>query len=188
MKRATVLAVGVAAELSSVGPAHGATVLFDLLGKAGPGLLPGNETSAVTGGTGGEIAGGISYETTTNVLTINVGWGSANGFANLSSAANNSHIHGPTPSSGTASFFEAVGVLFNLPRADSTANAGFISTTVTLTEPQESELLAGRYYINVHTVDNGGGEIRGNLVQAPEPSRSLTLIAGLALCLTRRQR
>ena len=34
---------------------------------------------------------------------------------------------------------------------------------------QESILLAGHYYFNVHTAANGGGEIRGNLVAVPEP-------------------
>lgn len=169
-------------------PLPAAIVLFDLQGKAGAGLLPGNENPAVTGGTGGEIGGGISYNDVTNLLTINVGWGSVNGFTNLAGAVNNSHIHGATASSGTASFLENAGVLFNLPRVDSTANAGSISTSVTLTEPQEAELLAGRYYINVHTTANGGGEIRGNLVAVPEPGRALLAgIGGFMLALRRRR-
>jgi hypothetical protein len=174
--------------LASVAPA--ATILFDLQGQAGFGLLPGNETTAVSGtpGTGGEIGAGISFDNFTNVLTINVGWGTGNGFTNLTGAATASHIHGPTPSSGTAAFTQAVGVLFNLTRNDSTANAGFISTTVNLTGAQATELLAGRYYINIHTSTNSGGEIRGNLVAVPEPGRAMLSALALLALITRRRR
>ena len=48
----------------------------------------------------------------------------------------------------------------------SAANGGF-SGSVTLTAEQVGFLFAGRLYINVHTPTNGGGEIRGNLVQPP---------------------
>lgn len=165
-----------------------ATVLFDLIGKAGSGLLPGNENPSVTGGTGGEIGGGIFFDDVSLLLTINVGWGIGNGFTNLTSTANNSHIHGPTVSGGTASFTENAGALFNLTRNDSSANAGFISTAVTLNSTQASDLMAGRYYINVHTVNNGGGEIRGNLVAVPEPSRALLMLGGLTATALRRRR
>lgn len=58
----------------------------------------------------------------------------------------------------------------------------------TLTAPQEQALLDGLTYINVHIPTNGGGEIRGNLVQAiPEPSAlALGLLGGL--CFFRRKR
>jgi hypothetical protein len=185
MKRASLLSLGLAIGLSAAAPCPAATVLFDLMGRAGPGLIPGNEFPSVPAstGSGGEIGAGISFDTVTKVLTINVGWGSGHGFTDLTSAANNSHVHGP------AGFNAAAGVVFNLPRADSTANAGFISTsTVPLNATQEADLLAGNYYINIHTVNNGGGEIRGNLVVVPEPSRSLLALAGLSLGLLRRRR
>ena len=38
----------------------------------------------------------------------------------------------------------------------------------------------GKFYINVHTASNGGGEIRGFLVSAvPEPETYAMLLAGL---------
>lgn len=174
-------------------PLSAATILFDLQGKGGAGLLSTNENSTVTGspGTGGEIGAGISYDDFTNILSINVGWGSGNGFINLTGAATASHIHGPTPSAGAGSFLENAGVIPSigtLTRNNSTANAGFISTTVTLSESQETELLAGRYYINIHTTTNASGEIRGNLVAVPEPSRSLLVAAGGLMIALRRRR
>ena len=47
---------------------------------------------------------------------------------------------------------------------------------------QLANILAGRAYINFHTTQFGGGEIRGNLVVAvPEPETYALLIAGLAV-------
>jgi|TARA_B110000438_G_scaffold281456_1_gene307636 hypothetical protein len=47
------------------------------------------------------------------------------------------------------------------------------------TSANETDLLNGLYYINVHTAANGGGEIRANLVVVPEPSSAAALL-GLA--------
>src|SRR5207249_6089410 len=92
-----------AATLAGAAPAQ--VTQFDLSGKAGAGLLPGNENPTVTNSTatGGEVGSGISFNTTTNVLTINVAWGSANGFSNLTGNATAGHIHGPTTSVAPAS-------------------------------------------------------------------------------------
>ena len=47
---------------------------------------------------------------------------------------------------------------------------------------QLANILAGRAYINFHTTQFGGGEIRGNLVVAvPEPETYALLLAGLAV-------
>ena len=146
--------------------ASAGVVAFNLLGRGGAGLLATNEPGTVIGGTGGEIGAGITFDDVTRVLTLNVGWGSATGFTDLSSAVNNSHIHGPTTASGVAAFAQTAGVLINLPRLSNSASAGSIVTNVTLTAGQAVELLAGRYYVNVHTVNNGGGEVRGFLVPA----------------------
>jgi hypothetical protein len=44
---------------------------------------------------------------------------------------------------------------------------------------QISNIVAGRAYINFHTTQFGGGEIRGAILQVPEPSSVLLLLAGL---------
>ncbi len=166
---------------------HATVFNFDLLGKGGAGLIAGNENISVTGtpGTGGEIGSGITFDDVTNILSINIGWGTTNGFTNLTSDVNNAHVHGPTTSSGTASFTENAGVLFDLRTGgfsfSNSSSSGFITGTSTLSDVNETALFAGRLYVNIHTVTNGGGEIRGNIVNPsaiPEPS-SYAALAGL---------
>ncbi len=164
-----------------------ATIIqFDLLGSAGPGLLPGNETPGTpTGnpGTGGELGTGILFDDVTLQLAINIGWGSGNGFTDLTGNATAGHIHQPTPSLPPASFNESTGVLITLSSLagwnPSATNGGF-NGTVTLTSVQATALMEGRLYINVHTATNGGGEIRGNMIQVPEPSTTILLGVGIA--------
>jgi glucose/arabinose dehydrogenase len=145
-------------------------ISFDLLGKAGAGLQSGNENGTINGtpGSGGEIGEGIVFNDQTGVLTIRVGWGSGNGFTNLSGNAQAGHIHGPTASGGTASFTENAGIMIGLddkPGWNPSATSGGFNGSVTLNSTQAADLFAGRLYINVHTPMNGGGEIRGNLVR-----------------------
>jgi len=67
------------------------------------------------------------------------------------------HIHGPAAAGANA------GVL--VPFSGSIASP--IKGSATLTDGQISDLEAGRTYVNLHTADNKGGEIRGQLVRAP---------------------
>jgi hypothetical protein len=39
-----------------------------------------------------------------------------------------------------------------------------------LSAAQEADLLAGLWYLNLHTTSFGGGEIRGQVLAAPVPS------------------
>lgn len=53
---------------------------------------------------------------------------------------------------------------------------------------QISNLLNDRAYLNFHTQQFGGGEIRGNIDVVPEPSIAGVLVAGVLLGLRRRCR
>jgi hypothetical protein len=174
------------------------TIQFDLIGQGGSGLLSTNVVAGDTGGgSGGEFSTGIWLNQSTNILTIDVAWGSGNGFTDLTGVATNAHIHGPASQSGTA------GVVIGLtssPFSFSTgASNGSISGAIdlnTVSLPSGSvlqDLNDGNWYINIHTAANPGGEIRGNLVQVsavPEPSTYAFLagLGALGLVGTRRRR
>lgn len=178
----------------SVSPA--AIIQFDLIGTGGPGLLFTSEPGVLSGGSGGEVAGGINFDTVSKQLTINVAWGSASGFTNLTGNATNAHVHGTANdfgNGGAGNWLQTGGVIFGLTGApftyNSSASAGSIlGTSAALTAAQEAALMGSRYYINVHTAANGGGEIRGFLTPVPEPSAALAGLTALGALALRRRR
>jgi len=177
------IALGLFMLIAPVFSSNAAIVPFILDGKAGQGLLPGNENPAVPDpGSGGLGPGGISYDTDTNILSIDIKWGSGNGFTDLTGNVSSSHIHGMTASPPPLGFTQNAGVLYTLhtlPGFDTSAtNGGFVGT-VSISEGDEAGLLAGRTYINVHTIANGGGEIRGQLTAVPIPAAVYLFATGL---------
>ena len=171
---------------------------YDLRGVGGFGLLPSNEPGSILGGTGGEIGAGIflddnnDADPNTNTLFVNVGWGSSQGFTDLSSASSNSHIHGPTAAINGSGFTQTAGVLFNFTRSSNLATGGIFtapSNAVSLSSAQVTQLNDGKFYINLHTTTNTGGEARGFIVQAvPEPSTAILAGVGVLGLLGRRRR
>lgn len=157
--------------------ANAAIIPFDL-SPAGTspavGLSPANENPAVTTstGSGGEILTGITFDTATRKLNFAMGYGSVAGFTDLTGAGTGFHIHGLAPASGNA------GVLFllatsHLPAGDP-AKGGVLLGSVDLTDEQTTSLLAGLYYVNIHTVINPSGEIRGQLIPLQNEPPTIT--------------
>lgn len=106
------------------------------------------EVPAVTTNGTGSLTG--SYNKNSNLLTYTVSW------EGLSGAATAMHFHGPAASG------VAAGVA--LPITGFTPGvSGSYSGSATINETQEAELLDGKWYVNVHTELNGGGEIRGQV-------------------------
>ncbi len=77
-------------------------------------------------------------------------------FADLSGPATMAHLHGP------AAPGKAAGVTVPLTGPMTSPLAG----TASLTDGQIGDLRAGLWYVNVHTAQNPGGEIRGQLTAA----------------------
>jgi hypothetical protein len=77
-------------------------------------------------------------------------------FSGLSGPALASHIHGPAAPGVNA----GVLIQFETPKAP----VGEIKGNTFLVTEQVNDLQAGKYYVNVHTVANKGGEIRGQLM------------------------
>lgn len=175
--------------MALVAHAQASIIAFDLRGTAGFGLLAGNEPGSIVGGSGGEIGTGITYDDIANLLTLNVGWGSSQSFTDLSSVANASHIHGPTAGNNGSGFTQTAGPLFTLARSSSAVTGGtFTGGPISLSEAQETDLLNGKWYINLHTANNGSGEIRGFLVPVPEPSVVVLGALGAGALLLRLRR
>jgi CHRD domain/PEP-CTERM motif len=179
--------------VSLIVPAHAATILFDLQGKAGSGLLSGNENVAISGnpGTGGELGSGIRFDDSTMILSIFVGWGSVNGFTDLTGNTTLGHLHGPTTSGGTAAFTQNANVrytLHTLPEWNSSASAGGFNGSIAIQPGDVAALLNGQFYFNAHTSLNPNGEIRGQLVVVPEPSTWALFVLGAGGLLCWKQR
>jgi len=100
-------------------------------------------------GTGSTATGTglITFDTTTNLLTWNISY-NANDLAGSVTAA---HFHGPAAANANAGVQISIG----------TANPAISSAT--LSAGQAADLLAGLWYVNIHTTAFGGGEIRGQV-------------------------
>jgi len=134
------------------------------------GLVSGNEVPpAASTGSGGEVSGGVVYDTDTGLLYFAVGYGSSAGFANLTAPATAAHIHGPTGPGTNA------GVLVDLAPyhfpAINPTNGGVIVGSIPFPATQVTNLFDGLLYVNVHTTNYPGGEIRAQLI-AVIPSNS----------------
>jgi hypothetical protein len=65
------------------------------------------------------------------------------------------HFHGPAAPGANASVALMIGTNPTSPAKG----------TATLTDAQAADLQGGRWYINIHTAANRGGEIRGQVVK-----------------------
>src|SRR5438105_14104204 len=93
----------------------------------------------------------VSLDTATRTLTWRVS------FASLTAPMTAMHFHGPAAPTANA------GLVIPIPA--SPAQATIVNGSATVSEQQATDILAGRYYINVHTPNNPGGEIRGQVVR-----------------------
>lgn len=91
----------------------------------------------------------VTFDTVTKTLTWIVT------YSGLSGPAIGAHFHGPGEAGKVA------GIV--LPFRGSVASP--IKGSATLTDAQAADLLAGRWYINIHTDLNPGGEIRGLVIR-----------------------
>jgi hypothetical protein len=162
------------------------TLIFNLAGRAGSGLLPGNEFPNAASSTASGGANSILFDLGTNELTIDVEWGSGNGFTDMTGNATAMHIHGPADINSNG------GVLYNLGSMtgfDASASDGGFSGTVPISAADVQTLLDGNMYLNVHTSANGGGELRANIIRAvPEPTSVAILGLLSAVAALRRRR
>lgn len=90
--------------------------------------------------------------------------------ANLSGNATARHLHGPTAGSGATAMTQNASVRYGLDNVagwSNLASSGGFAGTVNILIGDVAALYDGRFYMNVHTVANGSGIFRGNLVVVP---------------------
>ena len=125
--------------IAFAGPAFAEKMKATLDGKS---EVPPN-TSAGTG------TADVDYDAATKKLSWKLS------YSGLTGPATAAHFHGPAEPGKNA------GVAVAIPNATTSPTEG----SATLTDAQAADLLAGKYYVNVHTAANPGGEIRGQVTK-----------------------
>jgi len=109
------------------------------------------EVPAVTTGGTGSI--NVSYNKTTKMLSYTATW------TGLTGAPAAMHIHGPALAGVSAGVL--VGITGFTAAASGNVTGSFAVNTGNLIE---ADLLAGKWYFNIHTAAHPTGEIRGQIV------------------------
>ena len=143
--------------------------------------LDGNQASACAGtGSAGTGTGTFTLDTDTGLVNYNIT------FSGLSGTETVSHVHGPAAACAGAS------PAYNLPLGDPKIG------NTTLNASSQADMINGLHYVNIHSTVDGGGEIRGQVLQVPAdpvPAVSdwglvvmllLTLTAGTMAIMRRR--
>jgi hypothetical protein len=120
--------------------AHAETVKLhaDMKGsnEVPPNTSPGSGTADAT------------FDTDSKLLTWTVT------YSNLTGPVMGAHFHGPVEAGKNA------GIVLPFKTVESP-----IQGSATLTENQATDLLAGKWYANIHTSANPGGELRGQMMK-----------------------
>jgi hypothetical protein len=136
--KTTLATLAIGAAVAFAGPAFAEKMKATLDGKS---AVPPNASA-------GKGTADIDYDAATKKLSWKLN------YSGLSGPATAAHFHGPAAPGANA----GVAVPISNTASGSEGSA-------TLTDAQAADLVAGKYYVNVHTEANKGGEIRGQVTK-----------------------
>jgi hypothetical protein len=139
MKKTLLASLAIGAAVAFAGPAFADKMKATLDGKS---EVPAT-TSAATG------TADIDYDAASKKLSWKVT------YSGLSGPATAAHFHGPAAAGANA----GVKVPISNPATSP------VEGSATLTDEQAADLTSGKYYVNIHTAANPGGEIRGQVMK-----------------------
>ena len=141
MQRTSYLALAVTTWVLAVAPCVAETVTLRGDLKGGNEVPPNNSTASGTA------------EASLDTATRRLSWTIT--YSGLTGPASGAHFHGPAESGRNA------GIALPFPGTITSPITG----SATLNEAQAADLLAGRWYANIHTAAHPGGELRGQMVK-----------------------
>jgi len=117
-------------------------------------MFSGSQEVPANGSTGTGM-GDVVFDPETKIVTYSFSWQ----LGSAAATTTNMHFHGAEDGSDTKSS----GVVIPIS-GFTTASSGSISgVTPVLTDAQISQLLAGKWYLNIHSSTIAAGELRGNI-------------------------
>jgi hypothetical protein len=142
--RRTLLAAGMLLGATMIAPLARAADMKMTIAMSAASELPPNSST-------GKGTADLTYDPATRTLSWTLT------YADLTGPATAAHFHGPASPTTNGPVALPIGM-----KGMTSPDTG----KTTLTEAQAADFLAGKWYVNVHTVANPGGEIRGNIPAA----------------------
>lgn len=138
--------------------------------------IDGAQANAGAGtGSSGSGSASLTFDDATNLLS----WSGS--FSGLTTSYTVAHFHGPAGPGVNGGVQVGISSVLDPGNLSGTFNG-----SATLGATQAAQLLAGDWYINIHSTTDPGGEIRGQVL-VPEPGTlALLSLAGLALVIRRK--
>jgi hypothetical protein len=139
--KSIVATVALAAIVASAGPAFADKMAMKAT-LNGAAEVPANDSK----GTG---TADVNFDTASKLLSWKLT------YSGLTGPATAGHFHGPAEPGKNATVAVPIANIATSP----------VEGSATLNESQAADLIAGKYYLNVHTAANPGGEIRGQVTK-----------------------
>lgn len=137
------------------------------------------DIDGVQSGSGSPAVGNLTGQYDSVAYTFSFSWSISDDLIG-SPAAPGSHIHrAPAGSNGP--------IVFGFNNPDGTWPLAGSATWSGMTGDNVNDLFAGNYYVNFHTTQFPGGEVRGQIYVVPAPGAAGLLLVG-SLGIIRRRR